>query len=115
MDACAGPLLRYRKQICAEHIAVWADVKKKHAAHAVTADVSLAETVKAAEFFGADAVIVTGTSFKGSSSTFTLTIQPQERVQFMTQCKAALNTIDGGSAMPAAGTKLDFSTRITST
>lgn|GEM_PF-3700176 len=62
-----------------------------------------------------DAVIVTGTSFKGSSSTFTLTIQPQERVQFMTQCKAALNTIDGGSAMPAAGTKLDFSTRITST
>ena len=60
MDACAGPLLRYRKQIGAEHIAVWADLKKKHAAHAMTADVSLAETVKAAEFFGADAVIVTG-------------------------------------------------------
>ncbi len=60
MDACAGPLLRYRRHIGAEHIAVWADVKKKHAAHAVTADVSLAETVKAAEFFGADAVIVSG-------------------------------------------------------
>ena len=60
MDACAGPLLRYRKQIGAEHIAVWTDVKKKHAAHAMTADVSLAETVKAAEFFGADAMIVTG-------------------------------------------------------
>lgn len=60
MDACAGPLLRYRRQIAAERIAVWADVKKKHAAHAVTADVSLAETVKAAEFCGADAVIVTG-------------------------------------------------------
>ena len=60
IDACAGPLLRYRRQIGAEHIAVWADVKKKHAAHALTADVSLAETVKAAEFCGADVVIVTG-------------------------------------------------------
>ena len=40
MDACAGPLLRYRKHIGAAHIAVWADLKKKHAAHAVTADVS---------------------------------------------------------------------------
>lgn len=60
MDACAGPLLRYRRTIGAEHIAVWADVKKKHAAHAATADVGLAETVRAAEFFGADAVVVTG-------------------------------------------------------
>ena len=60
MDACAGPLLRYRKMIGAERIALWADVKKKHAAHAATADVSLAETVRAAEFFGADAVVVTG-------------------------------------------------------
>jgi uncharacterized protein len=60
MDACAGPLLRYRKQIGAERVAVWADVKKKHAAHAMTADVSLAETVKAAEFFGADGMIITG-------------------------------------------------------
>lgn len=60
MDACAGPLLRYRRAIGAGHIAVWADVKKKHAAHAMTADVSLAETVKAAEFFGADGIIVTG-------------------------------------------------------
>ena len=42
LNACAGPLLRYRKLIGAEHIAVWADVKKKHAAHAMTADVSLA-------------------------------------------------------------------------
>jgi membrane complex biogenesis BtpA family protein len=60
MDACAGPLLRYRRQIGADRIAVWADVKKKHSAHAVTSDVSLAETVKAAAFCGAEAVIVTG-------------------------------------------------------
>jgi len=69
MDACAGPLLRYRKQIGADHIAVWADVKKKHAAHAMTADVSLAETVKAAEFFGADGVIVTGEATGRETST----------------------------------------------
>lgn len=69
MDACAGPLLRHRKQIGADHIAVWADVKKKHAAHAMTADVSLAETVKAAEFFAADAVIVTGEATGRETST----------------------------------------------
>jgi membrane complex biogenesis BtpA family protein len=69
MDACAGPLLRFRKQIGADHIAVWADVKKKHAAHATTADVSLAETVRAVEFFGADAVIVTGEATGRETST----------------------------------------------
>ena len=39
---------------------VFADIKKKHSAHAITADVSLEETARAAEFFLADAVIVTG-------------------------------------------------------
>ncbi|MCZ6682417.1 MAG: BtpA/SgcQ family protein [Planctomycetota bacterium] len=58
--ADAGPLLRYRKQIGAEDIAIPADVKKKHASHSITADVDLAETARAAEFFGADAVVVTG-------------------------------------------------------
>ena len=59
-DADAGPLLRYRKQIGAEDIAVLADVKKKHSSHSITADVDLAETARAAEFFGADGLIVTG-------------------------------------------------------
>ena len=58
--AAAGPLLRYRRQIGADHIAVFADIKKKHASHAMTADVSIAEAARAAEFFGADGVIVTG-------------------------------------------------------
>ena len=69
MEACAGPLLRYRRQIGAEGIAIWADVKKKHAAHAVTADVSLAETVEAAELCGAEAVIVTGAGTGKETST----------------------------------------------
>lgn len=62
MDGDAGTLLRYRKQIGAENIRVFADVKKKHAAHAVTADVSLGETAHAAELFLADGLVVTGTA-----------------------------------------------------
>ncbi len=35
IESCAGDLLRYRRAIGAEHIQVWADVKKKHSAHAL--------------------------------------------------------------------------------
>lgn len=58
----AGDLLRYRRQIGAERIAVFADVKKKHASHAITADVPIGDAAEGAEFFGADGVVVTGTS-----------------------------------------------------
>jgi hypothetical protein len=62
IEASAGELLRYRRAIGAEHIAVITDIKKKHSAHAITADVSLVETAQAAEFFLADGVIVTGSA-----------------------------------------------------
>lgn len=61
-DACAGQLLRYRKNIGAEHISILADIKKKHSAHAITADVSLVDTAQAAKYFHADGVIVTGSA-----------------------------------------------------
>ena len=60
IESSAGSLLRYRRAIGADHIRVFADVKKKHSAHALTADVSLAETAQAAEFFLVDGVIVSG-------------------------------------------------------
>ncbi len=60
MNSDAGELLRYRKQIGAEHIHVFADVKKKHSSHAISTDVSVQETAKAAAFFLADGVVVTG-------------------------------------------------------
>ncbi len=63
-DASAGPLLRFRRAL-GEHaarIAIFCDIKKKHSSHALTADTSLAEHAHAAEFFGADGVIVTGTA-----------------------------------------------------
>jgi len=59
-EADAGPLLRYRKMIGAESFQIFADIKKKHASHAITSDVSLVEEAKAAQFMGADGVIVTG-------------------------------------------------------
>ncbi len=60
IDSCAGELLRYRRQIGAEHISIFTDIKKKHSAHAITSDVSIEETAKAAEFFLSDGVIITG-------------------------------------------------------
>jgi len=57
----AGALLRFRRTIGAEHIQVFTDIKKKHSSHALTADVSLEETVEAAQFFQSDGVIITGT------------------------------------------------------
>ncbi|XP_072368956.1 uncharacterized protein F13E9.13, mitochondrial-like [Scyliorhinus torazame] len=60
LDACAGSLLRYRKQIGAEHIQIFTDIKKKHSSHGVTSDISVAETARAAEFFLSDGVILTG-------------------------------------------------------
>ena len=60
INAQAGELLRYRKQIDADHIAVFTDIKKKHSSHAITQDVSLFDTAKAAQFFLSDGVVVTG-------------------------------------------------------
>src|SRR5262245_33688720 len=60
IESSAGRLLRYRRSIAAEGVRVFADIKKKHAAHAMTADVDLLETAHAAELFLVDAVIVTG-------------------------------------------------------
>jgi len=60
IQSSAARLLRYRKMIGAEKVQVWADIKKKHAAHAITADVSLGETAETVEFMGADCVVVTG-------------------------------------------------------
>ena len=61
-QAEAGGLLRYRKAIGAEHIKVFCDIKKKHASHAITGDIDIAEFAHAGEFFGADGFIVTGLS-----------------------------------------------------
>jgi membrane complex biogenesis BtpA family protein len=67
LDACAGELLRARAALGAE-VAVWADVQKKHSAHAVTADLSLDELAHGTAFVGADALVVTGARTGASTS-----------------------------------------------
>lgn len=60
IESSAAELLRFRKMIGADGVRVFADVKKKHSSHAITADISLGETAAAVEFMRADAVVVTG-------------------------------------------------------
>ena len=61
-QSSAGSLLRFRRAIGAEQVQVWADVKKKHSSHAITADVPIGETAAAVEFMRANAIIVTGSA-----------------------------------------------------
>lgn len=62
LEGCAAELLRYRRHLGADDILVLTDIKKKHSSHALTADVDIVETAKAAAFFASDGVIVTGTA-----------------------------------------------------
>ncbi|MDX1419680.1 MAG: BtpA/SgcQ family protein, partial [Rubricoccaceae bacterium] len=61
-EANAGEVLRYRSAIGADKIPVYADVRKKHAAHAWTADLTLGELAQAAEMHRADGLVVTGST-----------------------------------------------------
>jgi len=72
IEAQAGDLLRYRSQIDASSIAVFTDIKKKHSSHALTQDVSLLDTAKAAQFFLSDGVVITGNHTGVATSTVEL-------------------------------------------
>jgi membrane complex biogenesis BtpA family protein len=60
IQADAAHILRRRAHVRAEGVEVWADIQKKHSAHALTADLTLPEHAKAAAYCGADGVVVTG-------------------------------------------------------
>ena len=62
LDACAGELLRERRALGADDVAIYTDIRKKHAAHAVTGDLDLGEIARGTAFSGADGLIVTGLS-----------------------------------------------------
>lgn len=59
INGSAGRILRRRKELRAEHIRVFADVKKKHGSHSLTMDLDITDEIMQAEFFMADGVIVT--------------------------------------------------------
>ena len=95
LEASAGPLLRARAALGAakgpRRVEVWADVQKKHAAHALTRDLSLEELARGNAFCGADALIVTG-SRTGSSTS----------LQDLSQsARAGLPVIVGSGVTPA--------------
>jgi hypothetical protein len=62
IESNAGEILRYRKQIGADNIMVFTDIKKKHSSHSITNDLTSEETAHAAEFFLSDGLIITGTA-----------------------------------------------------
>src|SRR5688572_24980806 len=59
INGSAGKILRRRKELKADHIKVFADVKKKHGSHSLTIDLDIKDEIMQAEFFLADGVIVT--------------------------------------------------------
>ena len=61
LDAQAGRVKRYQSEIGAEKIAIFTDVKKKHASHALTADLSVGEVAGLLQLHRSDGAIVTGT------------------------------------------------------
>jgi len=62
VEASAATTLRYAQSIGAQGVRVWADVKKKHASHAASADLSAGEIAETLELHGAHAAILTGIS-----------------------------------------------------
>jgi len=60
IQGSAGKLLRLRKALGSEHVKVFADVKKKHCAHTLTADLELTDVIKQSELFLADGIVITG-------------------------------------------------------
>ncbi|WMT90419.1 BtpA/SgcQ family protein [Pelagibacterium sp. H642] len=61
LNGPAALAMRYRAQIGAKDVSIFADVHVKFGAHAITADRSIAEQATDAEWFDADVLIATGT------------------------------------------------------
>jgi uncharacterized protein len=60
LDGAAPQAARYRANLRAEHLRVFADVHVKHGSHSIVADRTLEEQTEDAEFFDADVLIATG-------------------------------------------------------
>lgn len=60
VEGLAGKILRYRSNIKAEDIAIFADVHVKHGSHSIVADRSISEQAKDVLFFCGDVLICTG-------------------------------------------------------
>ncbi|MEE2973512.1 MAG: BtpA/SgcQ family protein [Planctomycetota bacterium] len=90
-EADAGRLLRHRRSIGAGQVAVWADVRKKHSAHAITGDLVLTDLVDGYRFMGADGVVITGAHTGQAVSAHDLEVAAQA---------SALPVVVGSGATP---------------
>lgn len=60
VEGAAADALRYRNQIDARDVLIFADVHVKHGSHAIVSDRSVEEQARDVAFFNADVVIATG-------------------------------------------------------
>lgn len=60
VEGLAGEILRYRSNIKADDISIFADVHVKHGSHAIVADRSVTEQAKDVLFFSSDVLVCTG-------------------------------------------------------
>jgi hypothetical protein len=60
IEGCAGELHRQKHILGRSEVKFFADVKKKHCAHALTGDLDIVDEVRQAEFFLADGIVITG-------------------------------------------------------
>lgn len=60
VEGLAGAVLRYRKNIGADSVAIFADVHVKHGSHAIVADRPIEEQAKDVLFFAGDVLVCTG-------------------------------------------------------
>lgn len=67
IEASAGPLLRKRAKLQCTNIKIFADIKKKHCAHALCSDLDITLEAKQAKLFLADGLVVTG-NFTGEAA-----------------------------------------------
>ena len=61
VEGAAADALRYRNQIDAKDVLIFADVHVKHGSHAIVSDRSVEEQARDVAFFNADVAIATGT------------------------------------------------------
>ena len=60
--ASAGTAVRYRQMIGGAKLPIFADIKKKHAAHVITSDLEIGDVAAGMELHLADGIVVTGST-----------------------------------------------------
>ena len=85
INGSGGKILRRRKELNAEHIRVFTDVKKKHCSHSLTMDLDISDEIRQAEFFLADGFIV-GSTFRKDGK-FLEEIDPKRLSEFTKEFK----------------------------